>query len=255
MMGNKKKARAGRGSSILVFLVITVIMFLFFSIGFIPTVAMLFLIVRLIDFSQLWQWMFLPFFLYVLVIATVVCEIMVSGILIKLFRIRYQPGKYPYTFWNKNAFAWMVICSLYTPPRKILEMITLGEIKNIYLRLLGMRIGWNTLVGGVVKDPCLTSIGNNTTIGEYAILYGHITNYQAGSINMKPIVIGNDCVIGAGAIIMPGAIIDDQVTVATAAVVTQDQHLYKGKTYVGIPAKELVSRKKAQIDTEEAKNR
>ena len=70
---------------------------------------------------------------------------------------------------------------------------------------------------------------------------------------MKPIVIGDNCVIGAGAIIMPGAIIEDYVTVATAAVVTQDQHLKKKKIYVGIPAKELSTRNTGNDSSKETK--
>ena len=102
-----------------------------------------------------------------------------------------------------------------------------------------MKIGKNTLVGGVIKDPCVTSFGNNSTMGEYAIIYGHIHNFEKGTILIDPVSIGNNCVIGAGAIIMPGAIIEDNVTVAAGALVTKKQRLISDNMYAGIPAKKL----------------
>ena len=141
---------------------------------------------------------------------------------------------------NKTSYRWMILCILYTPCRKIIETFIGGSLKNKYYRLLGMKIGKNTLVGGVIKDPCVTEFGNNTTMGEYSIVYGHIHNYEKGTISIDKVRIGNNCIIGAGAIVMPGAIIEDNVTLAAGALVTKKQILKKGKIYGGIPAKEIV---------------
>ena len=112
-------------------------------------------------------------------------------------------------------------------------------MKNIYYKLLGMKIGENSLVGGIIKDPCVTEFGDNTTMGEYAIIYGHIQDYSKETLIINRIKIGNNCIIGAGAIIMPGATFQDNVTLAAGALVTQNQVLKKGKIYAGIPAKEI----------------
>ena len=57
----------------------------------------------------------------------------------------------------------------------------LKSTQTIYLRLLGMKLGKNTLLGCIIKDTCVTEIGDNATTGEYAIIYGHIHNYQKGT--------------------------------------------------------------------------
>ena len=57
--------------------------------------------------------------------------------------------------------------------------------------------------------------------------------------NIKKVKIGSNCVIGAGAIIMPGVTFEDDVIIAAGAVVTQDQVLKKGNIYAGIPAKSI----------------
>ena len=76
-------------------------------------------------------------------------------------------------------------------------------------------------------------------MGEYAIIYGHIHNFEANTILIDPVTIGNNCVIGAGAIIMPGVVMEDGVTVAAGALVTKKQRLISGNIYAGIPAKKI----------------
>jgi hypothetical protein len=186
--------------------------------------------------------MLLPLVLYCGAVFLFISELYITGGIIRLFNITYQPGTHAYSFKSRNTFKWTVICVLYTPFRKLLEIFPLGRIKQSYLRLLGMKIGKNSLVGGVIKDPCLTEFGNNVTMGEYAIIYGHIHNMQYETIFMDRIRVGNNCVIGAGAIIMPGVVLEDDVVVAAGALVTKGQVLTKGKIYGGIPAKELLKR-------------
>ena len=102
-----------------------------------------------------------------------------------------------------------------------------------------MKIGSNSLVGGTIKDPCVTEFGNNITMGEYAVIYGHIHNYEKGTLEIKKVKIGDNCVIGAGAIIMPGAVMEPNAILAAGALVTQNQTLQKGKLYAGVPAQQI----------------
>lgn len=238
-MTEKKSKMKKYSNSIIESILLSIIVFIIFSLGFIPLIIYGRIILYLLDFNELWHFIILPFLIYIGVVVLIISQLSISGIIIKLFRIKYQPGTYKYSFRNKNAFKWTIVCSLYTPCRKVIEIFPVGAMKNIYYKLLGMKIGENTLVGGVIKDPCVTEFGENTTIGEYSIIYGHILDYAKGTITINRIRIGNNCVIGAGAIIMPGVIIHDDVTLAAGALVSQNQTLQKGKTYAGVPAKEI----------------
>jgi len=225
------------------FILISLICFIVFSLGFLPSIVISRIFLYFIPLNQIWHIFLLPFFIYFILVFTIFYQLLFSGIVIHLFNIRYEEGVYDYTYKNKMAFRWIALCALYTPIRKILEIFPLGGIKNTYFRLLGMKLGKNNLVGGIIKDPCLTEFGNNITMGEYAIIYAHIHNYEKNTILMKRVKIGNKCVIGAGAIIMPGAILEDDVKLAAGAVVTKSQILKKGKIYAGIPAKEIKPKK------------
>ena len=216
-------------------------------IGTFPVVAVFYLLQRYLHFfwfSTVWCYVLFPFVLFMGAVLLFLSELYITGGIVKLFNITYQPGTHEYSFRNKNTVKWTLICVLYTPFRKLLEIFPLGRIKQTYLRLLGMKIGKNSLIGGVIKDPCLTEFGDNVTMGEYAIIYAHIHNMQYETIFMDRIRIGNNCVIGAGAIIMPGAILEDDVIVAAGALVTKGQRLAKGKIYGGVPAKEIIKKEK-----------
>jgi acetyltransferase-like isoleucine patch superfamily enzyme len=216
-----------------------------FIVGSIPIVIGFFVLqwyFHYFAFSTLWQFVVLPIVVYIGAVLFFICELYITAGIIHLFGITYQPGTYEYSLSNRNTVKWTLICVLYTPFRKFLEIFPLGKIKQSYLRLLGMKIGTNSLVGGVIKDPCLTEFGDNVTMGEYAIIYGHIHNMQYETIFMDKIRVGNNCVVGAGAIIMPGVVLEDDVVVAAGALVTKGQVLLKGKMYGGIPAREIIKK-------------
>jgi acetyltransferase-like isoleucine patch superfamily enzyme len=190
-----------------------------------------------ISFSQIWHFFLLPFLIYIGIGITLFYQFLISGLFIHIFNYKYKPGVYAYNYSNKMANKWITICALYTPMRKILEIFPVGAMKYRYYRMLGMKIGKNTLIGGTIMDPCLTEFGDNCTMGLYAVIYGHMHDYEKETILFDKIKIGNNVVIGAGAFIMPGVVIQDNVKVATGAVVTKGQVLKKGKVYAGIPAK------------------
>ena len=239
-----KSAKKTSKSNIRSFL-FTFVSLVVFSIGLVPLIVWItFVFYLMMPFSTIVHFIVLPFILILSLWILLVSEILISGIMVRLFNIKYVEGMYEYSIKNNMAFKWMLLCQLYTPIRKILEIVPMGYIKIVYLRLLGMKIGKNTLVGGVIKDPCVTEIGDNVTIGEYAVLYAHIQNYAKGTITIKKIKIGNNCIIGAGAIIMPGVVMEDNAILAAGGLVTKNRVLKKNKIYGGNPAEEMPITKK-----------
>lgn len=221
------------------FIKLILVSFLIFITGLYPTLFYVYVLYHVLDLAIFWHWLLFPIFFYVGFALTFYSEILVSGVIIHIFGIKYMAGRFTYSYSDKNAFKWILVCTVYTPFRKLMEIFPIGRIKNTYYRLLGMNIGENTLVGGVIKDPSMTSFGSNSTMGEYALIYAHVTNFAEGTITIQPVSIGDNCVIGAGSIIMPGVTIENNVIVAAGALVTQGQTLYSNHVYAGIPAKPL----------------
>ncbi|HTV91336.1 MAG TPA: acyltransferase [Verrucomicrobiae bacterium] len=106
-------------------------------------------------------------------------------------------------------------------------------------------------------------LGNDVEIGPYSVLWGgggltigsnvhlgahvHITTQQghpvdrvhrtAFSVDVAPIVIGDDVLIYSGAIIVPGVRIGDGAIVAAGSVVTS--YVPPGELVGGVPARSL----------------
>ncbi len=224
-----------RGKAAIRWILIYLIPFTIYTIGFIPPILFYIYAVGCLPFGTLWDILLVPLITTLLLGITLLSQFLISGALIKLLGFKYEEGTYLYNIKNRMTFKWMMVCTLYTPFRKISEIIPLGPIKTTYLKLLGMKIGKNTLIGGTIKDPCLTELGNNVTIGEYAVLYAHIQDLQKNTITMQKIQVGDDCVIGAGAMIMPGVSIQDNVIVAAGCIVPKGHTLESKNIYFGNP--------------------
>lgn len=70
-----------------------------------------------------------------------------------------------------------------------------------------------------------THLGDNVSIGHRAILHG--------------CRVGDNVLIGMGAIVMDEAVIPDNVLIAAGAVVTEGKQLESGFIYAGTPARQL----------------
>lgn len=237
----KKSLNNSSESKIRFFLATFIIPIVIFSIGIIPLIIWLGIVylsyIIILDFML--YLILTPIIVILSILILIVSEVLISGAIIKLFNITYEEGTYEYSTNNNMVFKWMLIFQLYTPIRIILDIIPMRYIKIIYLRLLGLKVGENTLLGGVIRDPCLTEIGDNVTMGGYAIIYCHMHNKAERTITFKKIKIGNNCIVGAGSIIMPGVIMKDNSIVAAGGVTIKNSVLQKNKIYGGNPAKEI----------------
>jgi len=116
-MSNDKSTGKTKG-----FILITVICFIVFSLGFLPLIIVSKIFLFFIPMNQLWHLFLLPFFIYFVLVTIIFYQLLFSGLAILLFKLRYEPGIYDYTYNNKMAFRWIVVCALYTPIRKIHEI-------------------------------------------------------------------------------------------------------------------------------------
>ena len=121
------------------------------------------------------------------------------------------------------------------PGAMIIGDVTIGEESSIWFNsvlrgdLEPIRIGCRTNVqdGSVLHTdkefPCL--IGDDITIGHGAILHG--------------CTIGNEALIGMGAILLTGSVIGERAIVAAGALIREGQEIPPGSLAVGVPAKVL----------------
>jgi carbonic anhydrase/acetyltransferase-like protein (isoleucine patch superfamily) len=83
-------------------------------------------------------------------------------------------------------------------------------------------------------DGNLLAIGEDVTVGHKCMLHG--------------CVLGNRILVGMGAIIMDGAIIQDDVFIAAGALVPPNKVLESGYLYVGNPCKQARALKESEAN-------
>jgi len=112
-------------------------------------------------------------------------------------------------------------------------------MRLVYLAL-GARLGRNTYSGGLILDPPFVQAGDNTLIGQGAMIIPHAI--EGESLSHHPVRIGSNVTIGANAVILQGVTIGDGAVVAVGAVVRKGAKIGPGEVWGGVPAKRLQDR-------------
>lgn len=110
-------------------------------------------------------------------------------------------------------------------------------LMRLFYLAIGTQMGTNTYCQGIIHDPPFVKIGNNSTIGQYAILVPHVI--EGATLGHNPIHIGNNVTIGAHSSILSDVVIGDNAIIATGAVVTKGTRIGAGEVWGGVPAKRL----------------
>jgi carbonic anhydrase/acetyltransferase-like protein (isoleucine patch superfamily) len=91
-----------------------------------------------------------------------------------------------------------------------------------------------THAGPFNPDGWPLHIGCDVTIGHNATLHG--------------CTVGNRVLVGMGATVMDGAVVEENVVIAAAALITPGKHLRSGYLYAGSPAREVRALSDKEMD-------
>ena len=209
-----------------------------YGLALFPPILLLYYTIQFLQFHIIINLLLLCFLAVIAFLLLVTSFILSSALFINLFNLKYKEGEYGKSLHDKTAFKFALCFALYFPTYKLINIFDLPPVKSWYLSLIGCKIGKNVFLAGEewITDPCVIEIGENTMIGGRTIISGHLAEDK---LRVKKVTIGKNCLIGGDSFIMPGAVIDDNVVVGARSLVTKNQHLKKGKTYLGIPAREV----------------
>lgn len=133
-----------------------------------------------------------------------------------------------------RAFLYMLHFILVFNPLLFSRLLPF-PVLGVLLRALGAHMGKNSFCAGLVMDPPFVTLGDNSLIGNDAMLIAHVI--EGDELAFLPIRIGKNVTIGARAIIMAGVTIDDGAIVGVQSVVRKGAHIRCGETWVGCPAR------------------
>lgn len=185
-------------------------------------IFILFVLCLIIIFSIFIQWVIvfsiIPAFVFIFVLIKNISIKMYKDIKLSRGTFKYFPGKSPSDWHKKMGYL------------RLLEIITPQEYKIDLYRKCGANIGDKVVLAGKILDPDMTTIGENTIIGVDALITAHeilLQNEQI-VIRLDPVIIGENCVIGAKSIILPGANIPHRAMIPAHSVIKKDsaKHLH-----------------------------
>ncbi len=104
-------------------------------------------------------------------------------------------------------------------------VIMMGAVINI-----GAVIGAGAMVDMNAVVGARAIIGKKTHVGAGAVVAGVLE-----PPSKSPVIIGDDCLIGANAVVLEGVVVGDGAVVAAGAIVTED--VPKGAVVAGSPAR------------------
>jgi carbonic anhydrase/acetyltransferase-like protein (isoleucine patch superfamily) len=117
---------------------------------------------------------------------------------------------------------------------QIIGDVEIGEQSSIWFNTVvrgdvnTIRIGKRTNIQDlslvhVLKDRYATTIGDEVTVGHHVVLHG--------------CTVGNRVLVGMGAILMDGVVVEDDCVIAAGALLTPGTRVPTGMLAVGSPAK------------------
>ena len=141
--------------------------------------------------------------------------------------------------WSLRYFRfWVVKILVRSAP---VVMFYGSPIYNLYLRLLGARIGANVVLEGRFVPVCtdLIAIGDNTILRKDSILLGY--RAQSNFIHTGSIEIGRNAFVGEASVLDIGTAMGNDTQLGHASSLQSGQCIPDGKRYHGSPAQETTS--------------
>jgi len=157
---------------------------------------------------------------------------MVPIVVGRLVMLGVRPGLYP--LWGFTYLRWWLY-------RKILALSPMAILAGTpllppYLRMLGAKVGRHChLVSAKMDLPLFLEIGEGVSIG-YGVQL-HPFEVESGWLRLAPIHIGQDAFLGTNCVVLAGAWIGNNASIAEQTLVPQDQIIPTNEHWSGSPSK------------------
>ncbi|MBA8879039.1 non-ribosomal peptide synthetase-like protein [Phyllobacterium myrsinacearum] len=145
---------------------------------------------------------------------------------------RWKPEVFP--IWGLRYYRFWVIQTLIRTAPVVL--FRGSPLYNLYLRLLGTKLGRNTVIECRAVPVCtdLISIGDNTILRKESMILGY--RAQSGYIHTGRLTIGHDAFVGVGSTLDIDTRMGDRTQLGHASSLQRGQSIPDGAHWHGSPA-------------------
>ncbi|MBI5366738.1 MAG: hypothetical protein HZA54_06855 [Planctomycetes bacterium] len=154
-----------------------------------------------------------------------------------LFRLRLEPGRYP--FYSLAALRWATFNTLILLVRfTFMDFVRVTPLLPLFFRLLGAKVGRRVHINTkIVADACLLEIGDGAVVGGDVTLICH--SAEGGQLIVEPVKIGERAELGILAVILPGVEIGARAVVGAHALVPKRTIIPPDTVWAGVPARQV----------------
>jgi len=186
----------------------------------------------------LFFFLFLPFNILIILHVLQISAIFISKLCLIIVNLFHKPveGEFTRSVKDKDYLYWNLRNIIKKWPLFIAASNPFPWFKNrLVLRFFGVKIGKNAICDNCWISSEFVDIGRNVIIGMNSVLISF--GIEQNKFIVKRIVVGNDVVIGAKCVILPGTKIEDAVKLSAHSYTPYDSILKKEQIYLGHPAK------------------
>ena len=175
-----------------------------------------------------------PFLIFILLlIAHITLCVLVTRLLMLFLPI--IEGEFPVNSpevsrWQAQAVVALLGC-IY------LEPLVPFFLRPGWYRLFGAKIARGVNIGGKLVDCSLIELNSGSGVGHDALVLGHWMTKDRCRIGR--VVVGKNAMIGARCLVFPGSRIGEGATIGAMSLLTSNQDVPPGETWVGIPARKF----------------
>ena len=149
---------------------------------------------------------------------------------------RYRPGSYP--LWGTFYFRWWFTTTIEAAVP--VGYLTGTPLLNIYLRLMGAKIGPNVhLDSDSFASYDLTTIGEDSSINADSNLLGY--TIEDGQLKIGRITIGKRCFVGARSAVCEDTVMEDNSALEDLSLLPCGSVVPSGETWLGSPARKVAA--------------
>jgi non-ribosomal peptide synthetase-like protein len=149
----------------------------------------------------------------------------------------YRPkeGEWPLFSWS--VVGWGTTGALQNFGNALFLMHWRGTaMLNLYFRAMGVKIGKRVSINTVdIYDWDLITLDDDVMLGGACVILGHL--FENGKVKMRPVHIGKKALIGTGARVMPGCVVEDHGVLAAGSIMKKGSRVTQNAIFGGTPAK------------------
>ncbi|MFX1239418.1 MAG: hypothetical protein ACFFAS_06000 [Promethearchaeota archaeon] len=139
---------------------------------------------------------------------------------------------------NRDYCYWSLRAVIRKWPLWLSRQLSLPFLELLVSRILGLKTHFSTSLNEGWYDCEFIECGKNVKLGQGSIIMSNLI--VKDKIIIKRVQIGNDVIIGAHSVVLPGTVIGNNSILDTISLTTIDQKIDANSTYSGIPSKKSI---------------